>query len=280
MRVLALCALSCFLFVSPATNAAAVNRIVVRRVVLEGVKKLPVAERQRIIRDIQQHVSSNGDLDAVVERVRFDFQRDGFFRVFVADPGLKVVARSRSQETIDIAMEVEEGEQYRLKGIRFSSSNDFPASVLRAQFPIANGDIFDRQKIGLGLDALRKLYGAKGYINFSAVPETEEDYDRHTVALLIYLDTGAVFHFGKLVVAGEESQPGARDKLLRIWKKYEGQVYDLSALQRFLRELHARPQIKPSDIFEVSQDPAAHVATVRIVLSPGCKATVDGLCKF
>lgn len=276
-----LCALSCLLFTCSTVHASERSRIVVRRVVLKGVQKLPIADQHRIIRDIQQHTHSKSDIDEVAERVRFGFQRDGFFRVFVQqDPDVKMVARNGNQEIVDLMMDVEEGEQYRLKEIRFSGSNEFPAPALRAQFPIADGDIFNREKIGAGLDRLRRLYGSKGYINFSAVPQTEDDTAGRTVALMIDLDTGAVFHFGKLIVAGQESQPGAREKLLTTWKKHEGQVYDPAALEQFLRELHARPQVNPDQIFEISQDPITHVITTRIVLSPGCTATLGGLCRF
>ena len=273
-------ALFLFLFALSTIPAVASQRIVIRRVVLEGVKKLPAAEQERIIRNVQQHVMNKTEIDEAAERVRYGFQRDGFFHVFVQDPTVKVVAHSENEETVDLVMDVREGEQYRLKEIRFSGSNDFPAAAMRAQFPVADGGIFNREKIGVGLDRLRRLYGSKGYINFSAVPETEEDVAGRTVALMVELDTGAVFHFGKLIVAGEESQPGASQKLLTTWKKHEGQVYDPAALEQFLRELHARPQIKPEQIFEISQDPITHVVIPRIVLSPGCTATLGGLCRF
>jgi outer membrane protein insertion porin family len=232
------------------------------------VKKLPPTDQQRIIRNVRQHVKDKSEIDEVGERVRYGFQRDGFFHVFVQDPTVRVVARNGDQETVDLVMDVQEGEQYRLKDIQFTGSNEFPAAAMRAQFPLVDGDIFNREKIGEGLDALRKLYGSRGYINFTAVPETEEDAARRTVALIVDLDPGAVFHFGKLIVAGEQSQPGAREKLLATWKKHEGQVYDPAVLVEFLRELHARPQVKPEEVFAVEQDPDNHLAIVRIVLSP------------
>jgi outer membrane protein insertion porin family len=43
---------------------------------------------------------------------------------------------------------------------------------LRHLFPIKDGDIISREKIGKGLENLRKVYGQFGYINFTSVPDT------------------------------------------------------------------------------------------------------------
>ena len=137
---------------------------------------------------------------------------------------------------------------------------------LRSQFRIADGDILNRQKIADGLEQLRLLYGRNGYVNFSAVPETEIDETAHTVSLLIDLDVGTVFHLGKLTVEGEESEPGARGKLLSTWKNYEGKIYDPNLLNEFLRDLNARRSVRPEQVFEISQDTQASIINVQITL--------------
>lgn len=167
---------------------------------------------------------------------------------------------------VPITLVVTPGEKYRLRNIVFSSPAAFSSSQLRAAFPINDGDIFNRKKIGSGIENLRKLYSHKGYVDFSAVPETDIDDLEHTIALKIDLDGGALYHIGDLVVRGEESEPGAREKLLNGWKKYQGQVYDWQILTQFLRDLHARPQVKPEQVFEISEDPKNHVVNVYVTL--------------
>jgi outer membrane protein assembly factor BamA len=123
---------------------------------------------------------------------------------------------------IDGDVGVEEGEQYRLKTIRFVGRPAFPESALRAQFPISEGSVFNRSKIGSGLENLRQLYGAKRYVNLSAVAETMVAVASHQISLSIDLDEGMNFRCGKLLVQGGESRPGAREKVLSTWKTYEG----------------------------------------------------------
>lgn len=233
--------------------------------VLKNVETLPSADTTAIVQDLNKQKCTN--IDELAERVRFTFQKYGYFKVVVADPIVPDVPDTGQVRVIPVDVKVTAGEKYNLRDITFESSSAFPAVDMRATFPINDGELFNREKIGIGLENLRKLYGSKGYINFSAVPETEVDDSTRLVALKIHLDEGSVFYLGSLIVGGEESQPGARNKLLNTWKAYEGQVYDPLALYRFLHDLHARPGVTPDQVFETSLDNEKHVANVHINLA-------------
>jgi outer membrane protein assembly factor BamA len=84
-----------------------------------------------------------------------------------------------------------------LKDIGFVGEAAFSAAELRAAFTIADAEIFDPQKIAYGLENLRDLYGTKGYVFFSAVPNTEIDEKGKTISLTLDVDEGHVFRFGK-----------------------------------------------------------------------------------
>jgi hypothetical protein len=83
-------------------------------------------------------------------------------QVSVASLKTHPVAKSGSTQVMDADVAVEEGEQYRLKTIRFVGRPAFPESALRAQFPISDGSVFKRSKIGFRLENLRQLYGSQG----------------------------------------------------------------------------------------------------------------------
>lgn len=118
----------------------------------------------------------------------FVYQERGYFRAEVADPKFKVVRRNGKLEQIDVTISVEEGRQYRLKDISFTGGSVFPVAALRRQFPIKSGDIFDTDRISVGLENLRKLYGASGFINFTPVPDTAVDDDPGLISLKIDID--------------------------------------------------------------------------------------------
>jgi hypothetical protein len=257
-----LLALSLLMFTSLYTRA---SEVVVFKPVLKNVEGMPTADLKAIVRDL--NTSNHGDLGQLPEEVRFVFQKHGYFMVQVADPMMPTAKEMGEKKVVPVNSVVTPGEKYRIRDIGFSNSSVFSRNELRAAFPIKDGDVFDREKIALGLENLRRIYNTRGHIDFVAVPETDIDKAARTISLRIDLDEGPIFYAGALTVRGEESQPGAREKLVNTWKAYEGQVYNPQTLNRFLRDLHARPAVRPEQVFEVSFDPKQHLANVYIYLS-------------
>lgn len=245
---------------------------VVHKLRLNNVRAVSGKEQQRIVREVLSgvgtgfHEKDSDFFDEIAQRIRFEFQSLGYFKVFVEDPVVKVIGKDGERKVVDVNVSVDEGQQYRLKELQFKNAAAFPLAELRTAFRISDGDIFDREKIADGLESLRRLYGTKGYVDFSAVPETSIDEDAHLISLSVDLDAGYVFRLGTLTVLGEESEPGARQKLLSTWRAYEGKVYDFRLLQQFLNDLGARRNVKPEQIFEISQDPTGKLVNVSMTL--------------
>jgi outer membrane translocation and assembly module TamA len=238
----------------------------VRALTLTHTNNLSVEAQNFVIEEVRSHSYKSTALDEIAERIRFALQERGYFKVLVDDPIFRQVSRDQHHEIVDVTVAVEEGQIYRLANIRFSNTAVFTPVELRGQFRIGDGDILNRQKIADGLERLRLLYGRKGYVNCSAVPDTDIDETAHTVSLLIDLDVGKAFHLGKLTVRGEESEPGARNKLLTRWKNYEGKIYDPHLLTEFLQDVGARRSVRPEEVFEISQDTQTGSINVQITL--------------
>lgn len=245
--------------------------VTVRTLTVERLTRVSTADQQRIARQIKAEKFDSGTLQAlgaeIAERMRDALMQLGYFKAIVYDPKVTLVGQDKQHEIVDVLMAVDEGEQYRFKDLAFRNPKAFPAEQLQRQFPLSSGDIFDVEKVRLGLKSLRDLYGQSGYLNFTPVPDTQFNDQERTISLIIDLDEGSVFYVGRLTVAGEESQPGARDKLLQAWKKYEGQRYDPGVMDRFLRDVHARPGVKWEHVLEISQDNANHVVNAYMSLA-------------
>ncbi|HET9741362.1 MAG TPA: outer membrane protein assembly factor BamA [Terriglobales bacterium] len=203
-------------------------------------------------------------LDEDTERVRYYYQTKGYFNVLVQDPKTKIrdtkggfpYLGRHGGKVVDISMDVAEGDRYRLGHITFSGGKAITNDrLLRAQFPIKDGDIFDRELIGKGLENLRKAYGELGYINFSAVPSTIPDEDKKTVSLKIDLDEGKQFYVRRIEFQGNTT---TRDKVVRRELALEeGQVYN-SRLWEYslmrLNQLNYFEQLKVDQDSEVKQN--------------------------
>ena len=175
-------------------------------------------------------------LEEDAERVRGAYQEHGYFKAVVEDPktalrdkpgGFKPIPpfHRAGGKAMDITMQVEEGERYRLKAINFKNNKAIlNTKLLRAQFPLKDGDVFDTRKVGKGLENLRKAYGQIGYINFTAVPETEIDDQHRLLTLNVDVDEGKPFFVRRIEFQGNTT---TRDRVIRReLLVQEGQVFN------------------------------------------------------
>jgi outer membrane protein insertion porin family len=199
-------------------------------------------------------------LEEDTERVRNEYQNRGFFKVLVQDPKTEIhdtghagvhipLLQKGPGKAVDITMPIEEGDRYRLSSITFKNNKAITNNkALRALFPIKDGDIFSREKIGKGLENLRKAYGEYGYINFTSVPDTKFDDEKKLIFLEIDVDEGKQFYVRRIEFQGNTT---TRDKVIRREIALEeGQVYN-SRLWEFsllrLNQLGYFEQLKPDD---------------------------------
>ena len=194
------------------------------------------------------------------ERVRVAYQEHGYFKAIVEDP--KTQLRNKpggfsfippfhhgSGKAMDVTMSVEEGEKFKLKAINFKNNKAIlNAKLLRAQFPIKDGETFDTRKIGKGIENLRKAYGQIGYINFTAVPETEIDDEHKLLTLNMDLDEGKPFFVRRIEFQGNTTTRDRvirRELLVQEGQTFNSQLWELSILR--LNQLNYFEQLKPED---------------------------------
>jgi outer membrane protein assembly factor BamA len=60
-------------------------------------------------------------------------------------------------------------------------------------FKLTSGVIFSVAKIRQGLDQMQSAYVKRGYLNFTAVPDTSVDDSRHVISVFIDCDEGKEF---------------------------------------------------------------------------------------
>jgi hypothetical protein len=140
---------------------------------------------------------------------------------------------------------------------------------MRKLFPIQTGDLFNRTKIVEGLEQLRSLYATEGYVDFVANPVTRFDELHRTIALVIEIDEGNPYGFGRLVLDGVEPHAGAGKALLESWKTLQGRRYSPPLLKRWLAantsEWPSRGAVT-SDRIVSAQDLALRVVNVKLLL--------------
>ena len=238
------------------------NKAVKSRVLRAAMKNLkPVGIPHSIfLENIFARTYDATKLEEDTERVRAEYQNRGYFKVGVSDPKTEIhdtghkgphvlLIQSGPGKAVDITMPIEEGDKYRLGKITFKGNKAITnVAALRSLFPLKDGDIFSRDKIAKGLEALRKAYGQFGYINYTPITNSTFDDDKKLAYLEIEVDEGKQFTVRRIEFTGNTT---TRDKVIRRELAleeggvYNSHLWELSLLR--LNQLSYFDQLKPDD---------------------------------
>ena len=168
--------------------------------------------------------------DEIAERTRRSLQDEGYFSAKVDSQALRLT-QEPPQYDITVAIQGPVV-QFRLGDLQFENAGSFPTNQLRELFAIQQGAIFDREKIIEGLDAIRRLYKTRGYINVTLVPETGLNEETATANLIIDVDQGKQFRFRSLRVLGADLETTQR--ISEEFSLKPGDVYTPEATEEIL----------------------------------------------
>jgi outer membrane protein insertion porin family len=245
------------------------NKHVKSRALQEAMKNLhPLGIPKSIfLESIFAKTFDASKLEEDAERVREALQTYGYFKAVVDDP--KVQLRDTSSKfhipfiqkgqgkVMDITIPIEEGDKYKLKAITFKGNKAIlNTRLLRSVFPIKDGDTFNKQLIGKGLDNLRKAYGELGYIDFTPVPTTDIDDDNKLITLNIEVEEGKPYFVRRIEFQGNTTTRDRvirRELLVQEGQVFNSRLWDISVLR--LNQLNYFDALKPEDDTERKLDP-------------------------
>jgi outer membrane protein assembly factor BamA len=241
-------------------------------VYLQGNTALSASDLRDIVECVNQLSSGEDRLRGISERLLRRYQDIGYYKARIGDPEVRLRVRevdSQSEfDLVDLAITVEEGRKYRLSDVQLRGGKAFSPAEYRNILALKIGDVFNRSAVSRGLERLREAYCNIGYTNFTPVPDTNFDEERGLISLVIDIDEGKQFRWGLLTVEGENTVPGAKERLLNMWKSHKGTTYDCGrTLETFLREIGGRPEISAYELFRLSMDQQAGLANVEITLA-------------
>ena len=239
------------------------NKSIKARVLRSAMKNLkPIGVPHSIfLENIFAKTYDATKLDEDTERVRSEYQNRGYFKMNVPgnpkteirDTGHKgfhiPLIQAGPGKRVDITMPIDEGDKYHLGKITFKNNKAISnTAALRSLIPLKDGDVFSREKIAKGIEALRKAYGEFGYINYTGVPSTTFDDDKKLAFLEFDIDEGKQFYVRRIEFVGNTT---TRDKVIRRELAleeggvYNSRLWELSVLR--LNQLSYFDQLKPED---------------------------------
>ena len=241
------------------------GEIVVQEIVISGTSTM-TSEQLSDISNILTSKTMGDDDEVAGAYITYEFQQRGYFDAEVTN--LKVIALDplAKKKPVRVEAEVNEGPLYHLAEIKFKGNKTFTIDELRQMFPLHAGDVFDAEKVRLGIESLRNQYSANGF--FDCIPDVDtQKASSGLVTVTLAIEEGIQYRMGELNISGNSELD---QKLERKWELKPGEPYDPAYLEKFLtqnRELFPEGFDNDRDVLWL-RDCADNRVNVTIALDP------------
>jgi outer membrane protein assembly factor BamA len=163
--------------------------------------------------------------------IRNAWQDQGYFRVTVGRAETELLGGNSDEQHFRLVIPVNEGLQYHLGDLSFLDAHAFSPGELRSLIPLEEGEIFNISKIRAGIEALNQRYAANGFLDFTAVPNTEINDKLQRIALTFRLDEEKQYRIGDVRVIGLDP---ALEMALRS-EVIQGEVFNPQRIDEFVK---------------------------------------------
>jgi outer membrane protein insertion porin family len=196
--------------------------------------------------------------------VRTLYQDSGYFYVVLKEPVTKMTDTKHRWpffffswgrgKRVDVTIPVEEGSQYRLGRFVIRGNKLFKQEQIAPVLQLKSGDIFNLGKVRKSIENFQKLYGAYGYINFTATPDIEPDNKKKLINLALDFEEEKQYFVHRIEFSGNTK---TRDKVMRRellldeGNVFSSEMWDLSVLR--VNQLGFFEQVKKED-YEIRQN--------------------------
>ena len=174
--------------------------------------------------------------------------------------------------TVDVFIEVEEGNKYYISDINWVGNTVYPTDVLNNILGIYPGDVYNQPLLEKRLrtddDAVSNYYLDNGYLFFELVP-IEENIKGDSIALQMRVMEGPQARINKVVINGNDQ---LFEKVVRRELRVRpGDLFSKSDLMRSAREIATTGHFNPENM-DVRPEPNENDGTVDIVFNLESKA--------
>lgn len=171
-------------------------------------------------------------------RTLLALQQLGYFKAQVSSQTRAAPGRA----TVHLTLIVDPGHRYNMGDLDFKGAKRFKEGELRSLFSLRAGEVFNTDKVRLGLENLRMFYGRHGFISMVPAPEVSVDEVAHLISLSIDVSEGPQYRFGELEVAGLDGP--SKQRILNDPEVQPGKIFDYAVIEKLFRRYKS---LLPSD---------------------------------
>lgn len=170
-------------------------------------------------------------------------------------------------KTVDIFIDLEEGNKYYISEINWVGNTIYTTDVLNNVLGIYPGDVYNQKRLAKRTqeddDAVSNLYLDRGYLFFNLVP-IEENVKGDSIALQMRVIEGPQARINRVIINGNNQ---LYEKVIRRELRVRpGELFSKSDLQRSAREIAAGGHFNP-ETMDIRPEPNESDGTVDIVFN-------------
>jgi outer membrane protein insertion porin family len=169
------------------------------------------------------------DLDILADQ----YYNIGHIQVRVMQP---VVTLSPDNKRMDILIEIEEGNQFRIGEIDLKGDLIRDREELLQRVKSTTGEVFSRQQLRTDVLALNSLYADEGYAYVNVTPLTHVDSEKRIINVFFDIEQGIQVSINRIRITGNTK---TRDKVIRReLTLIEGDLYSSTRIAESRRRVY------------------------------------------
>ncbi|MDR0973955.1 MAG: BamA/TamA family outer membrane protein, partial [Prevotellaceae bacterium] len=169
---------------------------------------------------------------------------------------LKDSVTMHDDRSVDVYLELSEGEKYYLRNITWVGNTIYPSEVLNNVLQMKSGDVYNQkiltERISTDDDAVSNLYYNNGYI-FARVEPVETNIVGDSIDMEVRISEGQQATINKIIINGNDRVYD--DVVRRELYTRPGQLFSREELMRSLRQIQ---QMGHFDEENINPNPIAH----------------------
>jgi outer membrane protein insertion porin family len=146
------------------------------------------------------------------------------------------VEKATDVQGLAVKVTLDEGGTYDLGTVHIEGAPHFEPARLLKTGKFKSGDLADFDEIGKGIDRIKKVLAHEGYMRNDVQIVRKIDDAKKTVSLVLHIDEGVQFLFGKLTVDGLDLNGEAA--IRKMWTHQAGTPFNPDYPDYFLKRVH------------------------------------------
>ncbi len=172
------------------------------------------------------------ELRTDIERIRAMYLREGYARVIVGDPDVKL---SENRKKIYVTIKVNEGIRYKISQIEFAGYEHAKLEDLQKSVALKTGDYFNVEKFQDDVKAVTSVFTKIGYAYANVAPNTSMNDESETISIRYDVEENHLVYINRINIRGNTK---SRDRVIRReFDIAEGELYNSKFIDDSRRHL-------------------------------------------